>query len=202
MLEGFDAMRTPWRFVADLVSRKPKAGGNDEVLAVAPDTIALEYKPAIEEPQINKEATFAAQTAEQAEADVGDAEAVLHSESEPAAGDVTETAPPIGEEAPELAAAPPVPVELVHAPIEAEEIPTKRAPTRAKKIASGADPVAFVEQAYEGGPEPALASAPRSILDEMAELDAEIAELRRQLAKKLVEQNAQLRKMLARFEAR
>jgi hypothetical protein len=39
-------------------------------------------------------------------------------------------------------------------------------------------------------------------MDEMADLDAEVDALRRQLAKKLSEQNAQLRKMLARFDPR
>lgn len=36
----------------------------------------------------------------------------------------------------------------------------------------------------------------------MADLNAEVAALRRQLAKKLIEQNQQLRKMLARFDGR
>jgi hypothetical protein len=36
----------------------------------------------------------------------------------------------------------------------------------------------------------------------MADLDAEIDALRRQLVRKLSEQNAQLRKMLARFDAK
>ncbi|MBB3289185.1 MULTISPECIES: hypothetical protein [unclassified Rhizobium] len=48
----------------------------------------------------------------------------------------------------------------------------------------------------------AAAAGPRSLTNEMADLDAEVATLRRQLAKKLIEQNAQLRKILASFDAR
>jgi hypothetical protein len=204
MLGRVDAMKTPWKFVADLVSRKPKAEGSGEVHAVAPDTMTLEYKPDVEEPHIDEEATVPAQTAEQAEADVENAEAVLHSDSEPAADEVAETVSALESrgEAPEPTAAPHVTVDKSRAPIETDEIPEKRAPTRAKKMAPVADPVAFIEQADEAGPVPALASGPKSLLDEMAELDAEVAGLRRQLAKKLTEQNAQLRKMLARFDPR
>ena len=197
-------MKTPWRFVADLVSRKPKAEGSGEVRAVAPDTMTLEYKPDVEEPHIDEEATVPAQTAEQAEANVQNAEAVLRSDSEPAADNAAETvsALEIPGEAPEPTAAPHVPVEQSRAPIETDEVPEKRAPARAKETAPVADLVAFIEQADEGGAVPALASGPKSLLDEMAELDADVAELRRQLATKLTEQNAQLRKMLARFDPR
>ncbi|WP_186450781.1 hypothetical protein [Rhizobium sp. CNPSo 3968] len=48
----------------------------------------------------------------------------------------------------------------------------------------------------------AAAAGPRSLTNEMADLDAEVATLQRQLAKKLIEQNAQLRKILASFDAR
>ncbi len=195
--------------MAELVSRKPKADGNGEVRAVAPDTIALEYKPAVEEPHVDEEAAVAAQTAEQAEANVENAEAVLHSGSEPAAGEVAESAFPFGKEALGIpgeahkpTAARPVPVDRVRAPIKNRGVTEKPAPTRARKMAPVADPVAFIERADEGGSVPALAAGPKSLLDEMAEVDADVAELRGQLAKKLSEQNTQLRKMLARFDPR
>jgi hypothetical protein len=207
MLEGFHAMRTPWRFVADLVSRKPKAEGNDEVRAVAPDTIALEYKPAAEEPHSDEEAIVVAQTAEHAEANVEEAKAVLPSDPEPADDDAAETVPSIGQAAPEISgeapeptASPPMPVEPVDPPIEAEKAPAKPAPTRAKKIAPVAEPVAPAGKSDVSAP--TIPAGPKSVLDEMAKLDADVAELRRQLAKKLTEQNAQLRKMLSRFDAR
>ncbi|MNY80955.1 hypothetical protein D3C86_2222600 [compost metagenome] len=45
-------------------------------------------------------------------------------------------------------------------------------------------------------------AVPKSLMHEMADLDAEIDALRRQLVRKLSEQNAQLRKMLARFDTK
>jgi hypothetical protein len=62
------------------------------------------------------------------------------------------------------------------------------------------EPVVSVAQTDEVAP--AVAAGPNSFADDMANLDVEVAALRRQLAKKLIEQNAQLRKMLARFDGR
>jgi hypothetical protein len=62
---------------------------------------------------------------------------------------------------------------------------------------------AFVKQPTPSRQTEDNASAvPKSLIDEMADLDAEIDALRRQLVRKLSEQNAQLRKMLARFDAK
>jgi len=76
----------------------------------------------------------------------------------------------------------------------------KPASTRRKKVEPIAEPAVSVNQA--GDVVLAVAADPKSFMDEMADLDAEVDALRRQLARKLVEQNAQLRKMLARFDVR
>jgi hypothetical protein len=205
MLERFGAMRTPWRFVADLVSRKPKTDSNDAATAVTPATIALEYKPDAEEAHPATEAPDAVQSVEPPAAPAGDVAPEPPSDPEPAS-ELAEATPAISEEVPKAldevveTAAAPAPVEPIHLPIEPVEVEGKPAPTRAKKIAPVTEPAALEHQADEAGP--ALASGPKSILDEMADLDADVAALRHQLAKKLTEQNAQLRKMLARFDAR
>jgi hypothetical protein len=205
MLERFGAMRTPWRFVADLVSRKPKEDSHDGATAAASEPLALEYKPDAEEAHPATEAPDAPLSAEPPAAPAANLAPEPPSDAEPAS-ESAEAAPPIADEVSNTSgevaetAAAPAPVEPVHVPIEPVEVEGKPAPTRGKKIAPVTEPAAFEDQADEAGP--ALAAGPKSILDEMAELDADVAALRRQLAKKLAEQNAQLRKMLARFDAR
>jgi len=76
----------------------------------------------------------------------------------------------------------------------------KPVPTRRKKVAPVVEAVVSVDQT--GDVAHAVAAGPKSFIDEMADLDAEVDALRRQLAEKLIEQNAQLRKMLARFDVR
>ncbi|WP_119945014.1 hypothetical protein [Neorhizobium sp. NCHU2750] len=191
--------------MADLVSRKPKTESNDESTAVAIKTIALEYKPDVEEAHPATEAPDTVQSVEPPAAPAGDVAPEPPSDPEPVS-EPPEATPAISEEVPKasnevvVTAAAPAPVEPIHAPIKPVEVEGEPAPTRAKKIAPVTEPADFKNQADEAGR--ALAAGPKSILDEMAELDADVAELRRQLAKKLTEQNAQLRKMLARFDAR
>ena len=52
------------------------------------------------------------------------------------------------------------------------------------------------------GHAPAAPNGPKTVVAEMVELNAEIDALRRELAMKLSAQNEQLRKLLARYEAR
>jgi hypothetical protein len=200
MLEG-NVMRTPWRFVADLVSRKPKPDGHGENPAVAPKTIALEYKPVPEE-----ETTVdrAAEPGSEAEVEASVVEPDTGSED-------TETAASVVADAPAASADGDGPAALLtplqaeqeapaSTPTEAAETLVKRAPTRRNKIDPDVEPVVSTIQTDEVTP--AVAAGPKSFTDEMADLDVEVDALRRQLAKKLIEQNAQLRKMLARFDPR
>lgn len=198
-------MRTPWRFVADLVSRKPKPDGHDENPAVAPKTIALEYKPVPEEekPSYDK-------TAVDRSADVDSEAQVEASLPDPDAGSRdTETAVPVAAKSPAGQVGDEEPVVFLQQAEEKSSAPTlteaaetlvKRAPARRNKIIPAVEPVVSTTQTDEVAP--TVAAGPKSLTDEIADLDAEVAALRRQLAKKLVEQNAQLRKMLARFDGR
>jgi hypothetical protein len=187
-------MRTPWRFVADLVSRKPKPDSHDESPAVTPKTIALEYRPSLEEEHPDIEPAVPDRSAE------SDSEAQVDGGPlEPDAGSSeTETAAPVAAEVPaDLAPLQAEEKSPAPTPTEAAETLVKRPPARRKNINPAVEPVVSVAQTDEVAP-----AGPKSFADEMANLDAEVAALRRQLAKKLIEQNAQLRKMLARFDGR
>jgi len=204
-----NVMRTPWRFVADLVSRKPKPNSQDESPAAAPKTIALEYRPAPEEEHPSPETPAVALVPATV---VEETSPAPHADQEPATA-VGETAPPIEDDVAEVPvavakpaerSAPPRLEEKSFAPVpartETAEALVKPASTRRKKVEPIAEPAVSVNQA--GDVVLAVAADPKSFMDEMADLDAEVDALRRQLARKLVEQNAQLRKMLARFDVR
>jgi len=178
--------------VADLVSRKPKPDSHDEGTEVAPKTIALEFKPSPEEEQSSRDETAVDRSAESG--------SEAHVEATPLEPDAdsteTETAAPVAAEAPAAPAGNEEPAALP----QTTDALVKRVPTRSKKVEPIAEPVISVVRIDEEVP--AVAAGPKSFADEMADLDAEVAALRRQLAKKLIEQNAQLRKMLARFDGR
>jgi hypothetical protein len=193
-------MRTPWRFVADLVLPKPKTHGRDESAAVAPKTIALEHKPVPEAEQPGLDVTALDRSAQvEASRSLSDT-------------DPPETGIPASiEDAPAVAVADDRPANLASKDKAEETLPaysetaaakatTKAAPTRRKKVSSLAAPAGSIGPALDEAP--SIPTGPRSYMDEMADLDAEVDALRRQLAKKLSEQNAQLRKMLARFDPR
>jgi hypothetical protein len=192
--------------VADLVSRKPKPDSHDEGPGVAPKTIALEYRPAPEEQHPGIEPAAPDHSAVDSEAQV---EANLR---DPDIGSTDiETATPVVAKAPAAPARNEEPAALptsqqpdekppAPTPTRAAETPVERAPARQKKIKPIVEPVVSVAQTDEVAP--AVAAGPKSFADEMANLDVEVAALRRQLAKKLIEQNVQLRKMLARFDGR
>jgi hypothetical protein len=193
--------------VADLVSRKPKPDSHDESPAAAPKTDALEYKPSPEDEQTPHDETAVDRSAES-----GSEAQVEASPLQPDAGSgEAEMAAPVAAEAPAGQLGDEEPAALL-TPLQAEEKPpaptptaaaeplVKGAPVRRKNFSPAVEPVVSVAQTDEAAP--AVAAGPKSLADEMADLGAEVDVLRRQLAKKLIEQNAQLRKMLARFDAR
>ncbi|QCM08707.1 hypothetical protein CFBP6626_25615 (plasmid) [Agrobacterium tumefaciens] len=179
--------------MADLVSRKPKPDSHDESPAVAPKTIALEYRPSLQEEHPDSEPAVLDHSAE------ADSEAQVDaSPLEPDAGSTeTETAAVAAEAPADLAPLQAEEKSPAPTPTEAAETLVRRPPARRKNINPAVEPVVSVAQTDEVAP-----AGPKSLLDEMVDLDAEVAALRRQLAKKLIEQNEQLRKMLARFDAR
>ncbi|NNG71871.1 hypothetical protein HLI18_18430 [Rhizobium laguerreae] len=187
--------------MADLVSRKPKPDSHEESPAVAPETIALEYKPVPKE-----------ETAVDRAAEPGSEAEVEASVVEPDTGSAdTETAASVVADAPAASGDGDGPAALLTplqaeekaaapTPTEAAETVVKRAPARRKMIDPAGEPVVSTTQTDEVAP--AVTAGPKSFAEEMADLDIEVDALRRQLARKLVEQNAQLRKMLARFDPR
>ncbi len=196
-------MRTPWRFVADLVSRKPKP----ESPAVAAKTIALEYRPAPEEehPGIEPAApdhSAESDSAEQVEANLPaqDTGSTDIETATPVAAKAIAVAASIEENAALFTSQPPEEEAPAPTLTEVAETLVTAAPSRQKKIKPIVEPVVSASQTDEVAT--AAPSGPKSFMDEMADLDAEVDALRRQLAKKLIEQNAQLRRMLAKFDGR
>ncbi|MFJ6326976.1 MULTISPECIES: hypothetical protein [unclassified Rhizobium] len=199
-------MKTPWRFVADLVSRKSKPHTHGNSPTVEPKTIVLEYKTIPEEEQPGFGATAIDRSA------APDSEAQVEASRPEPETDRTEAgaAVPVAAEASAAAVSSEETATLAttqraeqtsptSAAAKAAETLGKPAPVRRKRVEAIAQSTASIGTALEEAP--AVAAGPRPLTDEMADLDAEISALRRQLAKKLTEQNAQLRKMLARFEA-
>lgn len=200
-------MRTPWRFVADLVSRKPKPHSFDESREAEAKTIALEYKPApkVEQPVID------ATTVDRPAEPVSEAQVEASRPEPDTNSSEAETATSVATDAPAVAVGDGEPTSLAGTQqaektptppprTEASKTTTKAASTRRKRAAPAVEPVIPIYAASEKAP--VVAAGPKSFIDEIADLDAEVAALRRQLAKKLVEQNAQLRKMLTRFDRR
>jgi hypothetical protein len=205
-------MRTPWRFVADLVSRKPKADAQEAHSAVAPELLALEYQPATEKARSEIEVKPAEQSVETAGRKQGDADhprpdasRVPVQISEDGSIPAVDKGSAISADAKDSA--------VINAPTKITEnvAPAGETPL----VAALAKPVAIADIKRRKMNEPVIkrmaplsqteddgSVALKSLIDEMADLDAEVDALRRQLAKKLSQQNAQLRKMLARFDAR
>lgn len=205
-------MRTPWRFVADLVSRNPKMDTREEHPAAAREANALEHQPENVDahPEIERqplEQPIEIATEERLDAPRQNNSAILEpiqtsdEASAPAVGDVSATSTEARDSAVIDAAA-----EIAEIVAAQEETPTVDAlvepvdmpqPKRRKTTRT------FVKQPpLSSQAEDKASAVPKSPLQEMADIDAEIDALRRQLARKLSEQNAQLRKMLSRFDAK
>lgn len=205
-------MRTPWRFVADLVSRKPTADALEEHPAAAPELIALEHQRAATERHPEIELKPAEQSGEIASKERGDA-ARLGSDAilEPVQISEEASAPAVDEAS--VTDADDKDTAVIDAPNENKE--NAAAGQETPSVEDLVKPAAKTELKHRKTAEPAVKqltplsqtednapAVPKSLTNEMADLDAEVDALRRQLAQKLSEQNAQLRKMLARFDAR
>lgn len=185
-------MRTPWRFVVDLVSRKPKEALFDDARSTAGKIKALEHQPANEEQMLDSLSNAPAPS-EEVERESETRSTSLRPEDRP------EISPASGEihHSPDKVDQPAAGEEkgAFHAPV-AETALAARLPER--RPGKKPEPVIGLTAAFIDA-----AAAPivtKTFVQEMAEVDAEVDGLRRELIKKLTEQNAQLRKMLARFE--
>ncbi len=200
-------MRTPWKFVADLVSRKPKADVIDEHLPHEIETPALEYRPAVEEDVGSFQSASSEQAAEieqanetEASSSTPDLTPQAPAETENSGRELTATAPSVTTDdavsKPEAGEGANVADPALQD--EPDRLVTARETARPNKDARANSKKLTVGKAD------ANASVPvdrhKTIAEEMAALDAEVSVLRRQLSVKLAEQNAQLRKMLERFE--
>lgn len=181
-------MASPWKFLASLVSPRRQPKQDDSAIeAVKPDVLAIAGLTettveasrhiadhlAVEQPQPVDRSDAVAIAPEPSDDTRNDTAGVLENDS-----DKLEQAP--GTVLPDVGAI----VEKVEETAEAKRPERK---TRAKKIEAAA--VVFQ-----------VSPVAASVSDEMASLDEEIAALRTQLASKLRLQNAQLKRMLARFE--
>lgn len=202
-------MKTPWRFVADLVSRKPKADVTGEHRLDTTETRALEYRPGIEETVEHGEAAspelpvYVGQQ-EETETQISTPDlipaSVVETEQADNASAQTSLSVAIDNTVSTLKA---VERKNVAPAAEKDEAFTAAAPEKTKTPKKPRPAVS--NEAADSRVEAAAsvpADKPKTIVEEMATLDAEVDVLRRQLSKKLTEQNAQLRRMLARFETR
>lgn len=202
-------MRTPWRYLSDLVSKKPT-----EAPASGENISAVEYllapgESAVEDAQTVRDTETSVPTAEsderieqttQAEhiADVADNEGHPSSFQKPVFAN-EEVEPPAdtaeaGSGAISEAAVLPV---SVLANLQTDIDPGE--PVDQKQVAKNARRTAEKQATLTTSSETA-AVVVRSPLDEMLELESEIQDLRTKLSAKLAVQNDQLRKLIGRFD--
>jgi hypothetical protein len=205
-------MRTPWRFVADLVSRKPNVDTREEHPTAAREPIALEHQPEKTDAHPEIEVQSAEQPVEIAAEERLDAARRNNSASlehvqisDEASVPAVDEVSAISADAKDSAAidATAEITEIVAAQEETPTVGALAAPVDIPQLKRRKTTRAFVQQPTPSSQTKDNASAvPKSLMHEMADLDAEIDALRRQLVRKLSEQNAQLRKMLARFDTK
>lgn len=196
-------MRTPWRFVADLVSRKPKSDASDDTRSADAEIKTLEYHPSNEGPPADVKAMKPVPPPDVDRKDETDAtSAAPDLIAEISTVSEKERNPPV--EAGETPVPQPASARDTEAsgPPAGETAATATLPGRQRRKTSGhaiSRGSAVITPEAEA---PAAPIVPKTLIEQMAELDTEVDVLRRQLATKLGEQNAQLRKMLERYEVR
>jgi hypothetical protein len=191
-------MKTPWRFLSDLVSRKSEDRPAEQITK-APAVVAIEHYPeeevppssavSVENPVDEGETNLAAQEVEATEtalaAPVVEGNAIEQS-LEPVEMDFAAE--------PEA-----LPKEQVSEIDDAGDValattPKATATKRRGRAAPAASPIGLPREQ-----EPDQSSVKKTAYDEMIELDQEILELRQLLSKKLIIQNAQLKTLLDRY---
>jgi hypothetical protein len=210
-------MKTPWRFLADLISKRPAA---EQVEDNTPRTEiqAIEYRPEQEEAVANPptKEIRREQTSTGAESASGvDADAAEHVslESEQAPVDDVRSVSGEGREDAVVAEAPRTddPAAEVAdesaAAVTANGRAADKVASVSKRMPRSTDQNPDVQS--KGSEREATASQsaqadgasfePRSPFDTMLGLDDEIQDLRKRLAEKLAEQNEQLKQMLERY---
>ena len=204
--KGINIMKTPWRFLADLVSRKPAVEPLDKADENA-SIIALEYRPAQQE--------TATTSGDQAGIDGGagphpirsDVEEIAASEDAPISviPDLTRTSSSAVSELVSSVAFVEEAVAL-HASHQSADEEAVSLETKTKNklrfSAKQANKAERVSTAVADSAKDSVDAAPvttDTVANEMAELDVEIEALRNQLAKKLRLQNDYLKQLLMRY---
>ncbi|MBW6424854.1 hypothetical protein KX729_25730 [Rhizobium sp. XQZ8] len=197
-------MKTPWRFLADLVSRKPALGRADKANESA-DIQALEYHPL-------QDVADALQSHNQGQDEdrTGGLASSAAVSDHPAAGyatsDLGETTPPSVDLNSSVAFVEEiVALDTSHRRADEEAMSLKQPSNRRKAEARRFDKVAEALTPADGHPSEFVATTPvaaKTAVDEMAELDAEIQDLRKRLARKLSVQNRYLKQMLNRYDSK
>jgi|GEM_PF-1176486 len=199
-------MKTPWRFMADLVSRRPKADRTDKPGHEPSEVKALGYSP-VDEPARKAESVISERPAasrptddaetQAAPAAVAAEEQVVNTDPAQASTDtdigiVTKDAPVD----PLVIASNDTAVAEANCEVADSGSERKVQPRRKTAVAATDE----VGDSRKAPAKPSSTERPKTFVEDMTGLDAEVSDLRSQLATKLAEQNAQLRKMLARFE--
>lgn len=196
-------MKTPWRFLSDLVSRKTPEDRPAEQIVKTPDVIAIDHHP--DEEVQNPIAASVEHNADETETDPV-ARDVGTIEGAPAVSllerDVIEQSVDPVDTASEAATKVQKDDhvgEITHASDVTEASPgAPLAKERKAKQSGNASPAQSAVNLAEGS-KAVQASIEKTVYDEMAALDQEIAELRRLLSEKLLIQNSQLKALLERY---
>ncbi|MDL2402914.1 hypothetical protein [Rhizobium mayense] len=197
-------MKSPWKFLVRLTSRRPPARETSIGHGADTDASQIDRQEALELPLNRTERTLGSGLDENRSVELVATDPTEFEPEVDAAGaasapvDVDEVQEPA---LPELrwsnaeASALPLESETSKQP---RRIPQTKKPTHAKRIHAD---MAVQNAAVAGDNQIAQSSSRReAFFDEMARLDEEIKQLRSQLAQKLLLQNDQLKKMLERFE--
>jgi hypothetical protein len=191
-------MKTPWKFLSNLVSRKPPEDRESERVSKAPDMLAVEHFPAEDEKTIetaavhqpDEEAGMHSATPEANTDDKGSAD-VVEENVDPVETPLSVSAEPAARYEASLTSAPLTETNTDQSIGSAATAPQARKSVRSALAGTAPAPV-------EPG-NPPEAKIAKTIHEEMLSLDEEIAELRHLLSKKLVLQNAYLKSMLDRY---
>ncbi|OWV72337.1 hypothetical protein ATY76_05760 [Rhizobium sp. R339] len=179
-------MKTPWRFLADLTSRRRPAKPEENSTGRSADAEASESE---------------AKSAPAVPSDAAASGAHVSGDRSPTISSETESVYDAG-----AASEPPVDAEEVQSPAPADRRPPH---VEAVKSGTGAKPQRKPPAKRQGSAKrtqaDVVAKSPAAssrdpFFDDVASLDEEIRALRSELAQKLHRQNAQLKKMLERFD--
>ncbi|ARM91111.1 hypothetical protein RHEC894_PC00076 (plasmid) [Rhizobium sp. CIAT894] len=197
-------MKTPWRFIVDLTSRRRPGKVQESAVGHDSDPDAREretdWTPA--HPSVSPKASVKADDDEDTPVD----QVLVASSAVESDPDVARALPSVDVEEPRTAA----PDEEAHHPrVETGSAPKSKVPgtnqvkppvkrrERARKAEASVAAQSSVAPPEDPRPQPSPSRDP--FFDDVASLDEDIKKLRSQLAQKLDLQNAQLRKMLERF---